>query len=81
MEKQKMSGFGIKDYLPKASLVWKCFGTYNKDRQFHTFNNKYVRDFIKGGKVAVFNRYSESKKCKVTLITSEKHIKRNDNEF
>ena len=27
-----MSGFGIKDCLTEASLGWKCFGTYNKDR-------------------------------------------------
>ena len=40
MEMQKMSGFGIKDCLTEASLGWKCFGTYNKDREFYTFNNK-----------------------------------------
>ena len=47
MEMQKMSGFGIKDCLAEASLGWKCFGTYNKDREFYTFNNKYVRSFIR----------------------------------
>ena len=33
--------------LAEASLGWKNFGTYNKDRDFYTFNNKYVRDFIR----------------------------------
>ena len=39
MEMEKMSGFGIKDCLTEASLGWKCFGTYNKDREFNTFND------------------------------------------
>ena len=50
---QNKTGFGFKDCLTEASLSWKCFGTYNKDRDFYTFNYKYVRDFlrrsIKGG--------------------------------
>ena len=46
MEMQKTSGFGMKDCLTEASLGWKCFGTYNKDREFYTFNDKYVRDFF-----------------------------------
>ena len=40
MEMQKMSGFGIKDCLTEASLGWKCFAKYNKDREFYTFNDK-----------------------------------------
>ena len=40
--KQKTSGFGIKVCLTEASLAWKCFGTYNEDREFHTFDDKYV---------------------------------------
>ena len=47
MEMQNMSGFGIKDCLAEASLGWKCFGTNHKDRKFYTFNDKYVRDFIR----------------------------------
>ena len=47
MELQEMTGFGIKDCLTEASLGWKCFGKYNKDREFYTFNDKYVRDFIR----------------------------------
>ena len=46
MEMQKMTGFGIKDCLTEASLGWKCFGTYNKDREFYTFNDKYVHSKI-----------------------------------
>ena len=42
MEMQKMNGFGIKDCLTEASLGWKCFGTYNKDREFYTFNDDYI---------------------------------------
>ena len=47
MEMQKVSGFGIKDCLTEASLGWKCFGIYNKDREIYTFNDKYVRDFVR----------------------------------
>ena len=85
MEMQKMSGFGIKDCLTEASLGWKCFGTYNKDREFYTFNDKYVRKFIrksiKGGRVGAFNRYFESKQCEEILNIIEKHLKINDNEI
>ena len=85
MEMQKMTGFGIKDCLTEASLGWKCFGTYNKDREFYTFNDKYVRDFIrksiKGGRVGAFNRYFESKQCEEILNTIKTHLKINDNEI
>ena len=64
MEMQNMSGFGFKGCLTEAPLGWKCFGTYNKDRNFYNFNDEYVRNFvrksIKGGKVAAFIRYFES---------------------
>ena len=85
MEMQKMSGFGIKDCLTEASLGWKCFGTYNKDREFYTFNDKYVRDFIrktiKGGRVGAFNRYFESNQFDKIMSTIKKHLKINDNEI
>ena len=85
IEMQKMTGFGIKDCLTEASLGWKCFGTYNKDREFYTFNDKYVRDFIrksiKGGRVGAFNRYFESKQCEEILNTIKKHLKIKDNEI
>ena len=85
MEMQKMTGFGIKDCLTEASLGWKCFGTYNKDREFYTFNNKYVRDFIrkniKGGRVGAFNRYFESNQFDEIMSTIKKHLKINDNEI
>ena len=85
MEMQKMTGFGIKDCLTEASLGWKCFGTYNKNREFYTFNDKYVRDFIrksiKGGRVGAFNRYFESNQCEEILNTIKKHLKINDNEI
>ena len=83
MEMQKMCGFGIKDCLTEASLGWKCFGTYNKDRDFYTFNDKYVRDFIrksiKGGRVAALNRYFESNQCEEILHIIKKHLRINDN--
>ena len=73
MEMQKMSGFGIEDCLTEASIGWKCFGTYNKDQEFYTFNNKYVRDFIrksiKGGRVAALNSYFEPSHCEELLNT------------
>ena len=85
MEMQKMSGFGIKDCLTEASLGWKCFGTYNKDREFYTFNDKYVRDFIrksiKGGRVGAFNRYFESNQFEEILNIIKKPLKINDNEI
>ena len=85
MEIQKMSGFGIKDCLTEASLGWKCFGKYNKDRELYIFNDKYVHDFIrksiKGGRVAAFNRYFESNQCEKILNNIKKHLKINDNEI
>ena len=85
MEMQKKSGFGIKDCLTEASLGWKCFGIYNKDREFYTFNDKYVRDFIrksiKGGRVGAFNRYFESNQFNEIMSTIKKHLKINDNEI
>ena len=84
LEMQKKRGFGVKDGLTEASLGWKCFGNYNKNREFYAFNDKYVRDFIrkpiKGGRVAALNRYFEPKKCEETLNTFEKHLKINENE-
>ena len=71
MEKQKLSGFGIKDCLTEASLEWKCFRSHNKDRQFYSFNVKYVRDFIrkliKCWSIAAFNTYFESNECELIL--------------
>ena len=85
MEMQKMSDFGIKDCLTEASLGWKCFGTYNKDRGFYTFNNKYVRDFIrrsiKGGRCGAFIRYFESNQCEEILNTIKNHLKIDCNEI
>ena len=85
MEMQKMSGFGIKDCLTEASLGWKCFGSYNKDREFYTFNDKYVRDFIrksiKGGRCGAYIRYFESKHFDEIMSTIKKHLKINDNEI
>ena len=85
MEMQNMTGFGIKDCLTEATLGWKCFRTYNKDRDFYTFNDKYVRDFlrrsIKGGRCGAFIRYFESNQCEEILNTVKKHLKTNDNEI
>ena len=70
---QNKSGFGIKNCLTEASLEWKYFGTYNKDREFYTFDKKYVRDFkrksIKGGREFALNRYFESNQCDEILDT------------
>ena len=74
-----MSGFAIEDCLTEASLGRKCFGTYNKDQEFHTFNDEYVREFIrkliKRGRVVAFNRYFESNQCEEILITIKKTLK------
>ena len=47
MEMQNRSGFRFKDHLTDASLGWKNLGTYNKDREIYTLNDKYIRDFIR----------------------------------
>ena len=85
MEMQKMAGFGIKDCLTEASLGWKCFGKYNKNKEFYTFNDKYVRSFIrksiKGGRVVALNRYFESNQFDEIMSTIKRHLKINDNEI
>ena len=85
MEMQKMSGFGIKDCLTEVSLGWKCFGKCNKNREFYTFKDKYVRDFlrksIKGGRCGSYIRYFESKQFDEIMSTIKKHLKINDNEI
>ena len=85
MKMQKMTGFGIKDCLTEAGLAWKCFGTHNKDRKFHTFNDNYATDFIrkliKGGRCSSFNRFFESKQLDEIMSTIKKHLKTNNNEF
>ena len=85
IEMQKMSGFGIKDCLTEAILGWKSFGTHNKDREFYTFNDKYVRDFIPRGikwdRFGSFNRYFQSKRLDEITLTNKKHLKNNYNEI
>ena len=85
IEMQQMTGFGIKDCLTEASLGWKCFGTYNKDREFYTFNDKYVRDFIrksiKGDRCGAYIRYFESRQFDEIMTTIKKHLKINDDEI
>ena len=79
MQMQIMTGFGIKECLAEASLGWKCFGTYSKDQDFYTFNDKYIGDFIrksiKRGRVAALIRYSEFNLCEEILNILEKHLK------
>ena len=85
MEMQKMTGFGIKDCLTEATSGWKCFGTYNKDREFYLFNDKYVGSFIrksiKGGRCGAFIRYFESNQCENILNTIKNYLKIDDNEI
>ena len=80
-----MTGFGMKDCLKEATLGWKCLGTYNKDREYCTFNDKYVTDFIgksiKGDRVTAFRRYFESNQCEAILNTIKKHLTLSDNEI
>ena len=84
-EMQKMSGFGIKDCLTEASLGWKCIGKYNKNKEFYTFNDKYVRSFIrksiKGGRCGAFIRYFESNQFDGIMSTIQKRLRINDNEI
>ena len=85
MEMQKMSGFCMKNCSTEASSGWKCFGTYNKDREFYTFNDKYVRNFLhksnKGGRVGGYIRHSESNQCEEILNTIKNYLKIYDNEI
>ena len=73
METQQISGFGNKNCLTRASLGWKRCGTYYKDREFYTLNDKYVRSFIRKSKHGVgcgaFNKYFESKQLDETMLT------------
>ena len=85
MEMQNMSVFGLIDCLTEASVGWKCFGTYIKDRDFYTFSDKYVSVFIrrsiKGDRCGSFNRYFESKHFDQIFLTVKNHLKTNDNEI
>ena len=78
MEKQKKSSFSIKDCSTEASLGWKCFGKYNKDREFYTFNNKYVRDCIrrsiKSGRIGSYIKYFVSKLREEIINIIKKNI-------
>ena len=52
MKMQKKSGFGIKDCLIEASLGWKCFGTYKKNKNFIRLTmNMYVILYVNEQKV------------------------------
>ena len=85
MEMQNMSGFGFIDCLTEASIEWKKFGTYNKDRECFTFYDKYVRDFlrrsIKGGRCGSCNKYFEFKQFDEIMLTTKKQLKINENEI
>ena len=78
-----MIGFGLKDCLREASLGWKNFGKYNKNRVPYTFNDKYVRDFIRiltrSGRVAALYRFFESNQFEKILNTIKKLLKINHN--
>ena len=85
MEMQKVYEEGIKESLTEASLGWKCFGLYNRDREFHTFKNKYVRDFIrkssKGLRTCAPKRYFELTQVDEKLLTTKKHLNIYNNEI
>ena len=85
MVMQIMSGFDIKDCFTEASIGWKGFGKYNKDQEFYTFNDNYVRAFIgksiKSGRVAALNRFFESNQCEEILKTIKNHLKIKDTEL
>ena len=70
--------------MREASLEKKRFGTYNKDGDFYTFNDKFVivfiRKSIKVGRVANFNRYFEWNQSEVILNTLKKHLEKNNIE-
>ena len=82
---QKITKIGCKDSLIQPSFGWKCFGLYNKDREFCTFKNKYVHDFIrksiKGGRICALNRYFKSKQIGEIMLTIKKHLKIGDDEI
>ena len=58
---------------------------YNKDREFYTFKDKYVRHFvlkpIKGCRVCAFNRYFESEQTDQKLSTTNKHLNIDNDEI
>ena len=65
-------------------MACKCFRAFNKDREFYTFDGKFVRDFIrrsiKGGKCGSFIRYFECTQLDEIMLTIKKLLKVNDNE-
>ena len=75
----------IKAASTSSSLCWKCFGLYNKDREFYTYKNKYVRDYIsrsiRDGRVRAYNRFFESEQFEGKLITIIKHLNIYDYEI
>ena len=78
LELQNMAKVGTKESLTAASLGCKCFAFYNKDREFYTFENKFVRDFslksVKGWKACAFKRYFLSIEIDEVLLTIKKHL-------
>ena len=60
MEMKKISNVSVKQCLTEAALGWSILGTYIKDKEFYTSNDKYVRHFIRrsiyGGRVIALKK-------------------------
>ena len=60
MEMKKISNISVKQCLTEAALGWSILGTYIKDKEFYTSNDKYVRHFIRqsiyGGRVIAMKK-------------------------
>ena len=60
MEMKKISNVSVKQCLTEAALGWSILGTYIKNKEFYTSNDKYVRHFIRrsiyGGRVIALKK-------------------------
>ena len=78
-------GIGIEEALMEVSLGWESFGLYNKDGKFYTFQNKYVRNYMRktigGGRVVTYNRFFESDLFDKIIMTLRNHLNKYYNEI
>ena len=85
LKMQKMTKIGIKKSLTDASPAWKYFGLYNQGCQFYTFENEYVRDFVrrsgKDGRVCAFNRNFGSQQSDEKILPIGKHVNIENDEI
>ena len=77
---EELTRFSMKDCLSVPGLGLKYFNSLRteEDEQIYTYNDKYMRDFIRqagyGGRVCAFNQYYKSKHCDDILKIINKEL-------